>query len=98
MYESKKKRTELINKTAKVVGEYAMLAEIARKNGDRQAFNTYQAVVRTAMAPFKGSEYTQLMDAASKVQSMTKYREMLVEQAASDFTVGDVLVDTGVSE
>ena len=98
MYESKKKRTELINKTAKVVGEYAMLSEIARKNGDMQAFETYQAVVRTAMAPFKGSEYTQLMDAASKVQSMTKYREMLVEQAASDFAVGDVLVDTGVSE
>jgi hypothetical protein len=98
MYESTKKRKDLINKTAKVIGEYAMLAEIARKNGDMKAFETYQAVVRASMAPFKGSEYTQLMDAASKVQSMTKYREMLVEQAASDFAVGDVLVDTGVSE
>jgi hypothetical protein len=98
MFASAKKRNALIVKTAKVVGEYSMLSEIARKNGDMQAFETYQAVVRTAIAPFKGAEYTRLMDAASKTQSMTKYREMLTEQAASDFSVGDVLVDTGVSE
>jgi hypothetical protein len=98
LYSSAKKRTELINKAAKVIGEYSMLSEIARKNGDMKAFETYQAVVRASMAPFKGAEYTRLMDAASKTQSMTKYRQMLAEQAAADFSVGDVLVDTGVSE
>jgi hypothetical protein len=98
MFSSAKKRNALIMKTAKVVGEYSMLSEIARKNGDMKAFEAYQAVVRASIAPFKGAEYTRLMDAASKTQSMTKYREMLIEQAASDFSVGDVLVDTGVSE
>jgi hypothetical protein len=98
LYSSAKKRTELITKAAKVIGEYSMLSEIARKNGDMKAFETYQAVVRASMAPFKGAEYTRLMDAASKTQSMTKYRQMLAEQAAADFSVGDVLVDTGVSE
>jgi hypothetical protein len=98
MYESRKSAGDSIRRDAKAVGKHATLAMIALRNNDKEGYNTHRAIVQAIVGAREGEEWRTLMREANKIDSFTQYQRLLTEQAIKDWTVKDIVIDTGVPQ
>jgi hypothetical protein len=98
MYSSRRSYNDAIKRDAKVVGKHSQLAMSALRNGDIKAYETHRAITQAIINSHDGDGYRQLMREANKLDTYTQYQRLLTDQAVKDWTIKDVITDTGVNE
>ena len=98
LYDSRKSQTDDVKTSAKAIGKHAMLALTALRNNDTEGHRTHAAIVQAILNTYSGSDLQQLYKEAYKVEAFTQYEKMLTDQAVKDWTVKDIVVNTGVNE
>jgi hypothetical protein len=98
LYSSKKSHSDDIKTASKAVGKHAMLALTALRNNDTEGHRTHAAVVQAILNNYTGSDLQQLYKEAYKVEAFTQYEKMLTDQAMKDWTVKDLVVNTGANQ
>jgi len=98
LYSSRRSMSDAIKRDAKVVGKHSRLAMIALRNGDTKAYETHRAVTQAIINSHDGDGYRMLMREANQLDTFTQYQRLLTEQAIKDWTIKDVITETGVNQ
>lgn len=98
MFESSKAQRDDISSAAKSVGKHSLLAITALRNNDQEGYKTHSAVVHAIINSYNGADRKRLYTEAYKVEAFTQYEKLLVDQAVKDWTVQDIIVDTGANQ
>jgi hypothetical protein len=98
LYSSKRSYNDAIKRDAKVVGKHSQLAMAALREGRIKDYEAHRAYTQAIINSHDGDGYRQLMREANKLDTFTQYQRLLAEQAIKDWTIKDVVTDTGVNQ
>ena len=98
LYSSKRSYSDAIKRDAKDVGRHSRLAMIALQQGHIKDYEAHRAYTQAIINSHDGDGYRMLMREANKLDTFTQYQRLLAEQGMKEWTIKDVITETGVNQ